>query len=144
MRENVSNVKEEKDQTTRPCHDSPSVSSVFETKRRKFMAYCGVGPLIAAKFKKFKWLKPHKSVNNNKKLKITPVYQFTLLIFLLLMFALANTAGCVVAFLALLIVVLCRMFSHHVCLELIRSAALEVAVSTGKRLLTSVRSHVSF
>ena len=31
MRENVSNVKEEKDQTTRPCHDSPSVSSVFKT-----------------------------------------------------------------------------------------------------------------
>ena len=74
VRENVSNVKEEKDQTTRPCHNSPSVSSVFETKRRKFMAYCGVGPLIAAKFKKFKWLKPHKSVNNNKKLKITPIY----------------------------------------------------------------------
>ena len=38
------------------------------------MAYCGVGPLFAAKFKKFKWLKPHKSVNNNKKLKITPIY----------------------------------------------------------------------
>ena len=74
VRENVSNVKEQKDQTTRPCHDSPSVSSVFETKRRKFMAYCGVGPLFAAKFKKFKWLKPHKSVNNNKKLKTTPIY----------------------------------------------------------------------
>ena len=46
--------------------------------------------------------------------------------------------------LALLLVVLCRMFSHHVCLEPIGSAALVVAVSTGKRLLTSVRPHVLF
>ena len=60
------------------------------------------------------------------------------------MFALANTAGCVVAFLALLIVVLCRMFSHHVCLEIMGYSALVVAVFTGKRLLASVRSHVRF
>ena len=43
-----------------------------------------------------------------------------------------------------LLVVRCRVFLHHVSLEVIRSVALEVAVSTGKRLLTSVRSHVSF
>ena len=62
------------------------------------------------------------------------------------MFALANTAGCVVAFLALLIVVLCRMFSHHVCLEIVRLITLVVVVSTVKRLLTitSARLHVSF
>ena len=60
------------------------------------------------------------------------------------MFALANTAGCVVSFLALLIVVLCRMFSHHICLEIVRLITLVVAVSTVKRLLTSVRLHVSF
>ena len=46
--------------------------------------------------------------------------------------------------LALLLVVLCRMFSHHVCLEVRRCGALVVAVSTGKGLLTSVRSHVIF
>ena len=39
--------------------------------------------------------------------------------------------------LALLLVVLCRMFSHHVCLEVRRCGALVVAVSTGKRLLSS-------
>ena len=44
--------------------------------------------------------------------------------------------------LALLFVVLCRMFSHRVYLEARRSVALVVAVITGKRLLTSVRSHV--
>ena len=58
------------------------------------------------------------------------------------MFALANTAGCVVAFLALLIVVLCRMFSLHVSLEMLGLIALVVAVITGKRLLPSVRSLV--
>ena len=46
--------------------------------------------------------------------------------------------------LTLLLAVLCRMFSHHVCLEAKRSGALVVAVFTGKRLLTSVRSHVIF
>ena len=46
--------------------------------------------------------------------------------------------------LALLLVVLCRVFFHHVFLESKRSSALVVAVSTGKRLLTSVRSHVLF
>ena len=46
--------------------------------------------------------------------------------------------------LALLIVVSSRMFSHHVYLEVRRCGALVVAVSAGKRLLTSVRSHVLF
>ena len=36
------------------------------------------------------------------------------------------------------------MFSHHVFLDVIRSAALVVAMSTGKRLLTSVRPQVLF
>ena len=43
-----------------------------------------------------------------------------------------------------LLLVLCRMFLHHVCLEGIGSGAHGVAVVTGKRLLTSVCSHVSF
>ena len=46
--------------------------------------------------------------------------------------------------LALLIVVLCGLFSHHVCLEIRGLSALVVAVSTGKGFLTSVRSHVIF
>ena len=46
--------------------------------------------------------------------------------------------------LVLLLVILSRVFLCHVRLEAIRSAALVVAVSTGKRLLTSVRSHVIF
>ena len=44
----------------------------------------------------------------------------------------------------LLLVVLCRMFSHHVFLEVSRCGALVAAVITGKRLLASVRSHVLF
>ena len=60
------------------------------------------------------------------------------------MFALANTAGCVVTFLALLIVVLCRMFFHHVSLEISGLSGLVVAVITAKGLLTSVRSRVIF
>ena len=46
--------------------------------------------------------------------------------------------------LALLLFVLRRMFFHHVSLEIRGLSALVVAVSTGKGLLTSVRSHVSF
>ena len=46
--------------------------------------------------------------------------------------------------LALLLGILQRMFLCHVRLEVIRSAALVVAVFTGKRLLTSVGSHVLF
>ena len=49
-----------------------------------------------------------------------------------------------VSILVLLLVVLSRMFSHHMYLEARRCCALVVAVFTGKRLLTSVRSHVSF
>ena len=45
---------------------------------------------------------------------------------------------------ALLLVVLCRMFFHHMSLEMRISAALVVAVVAGKGLLTSVRAHVSF
>ena len=55
-----------------------------------------------------------------------------------------NSACSLVSILALLLVVLRRMFFHHVCLEVKRSVALVVAVSTGKRLLTSVRSQVIF
>ena len=50
--------------------------------------------------------------------------------------------GFIVPILALLLVVLCRMFFHHVCLEIRGLSALVVAVVTGKWLLTSVRSHV--
>ena len=58
------------------------------------------------------------------------------------MFALANSPCSLVSVFALLLVVPCRMFLHHVFLDVIRSAALVVAMSTGKRLLTSVRPHV--
>ena len=58
------------------------------------------------------------------------------------MFAFANSACPLLSILVLLLFVLGRMFSHHVSLEVRRSAALVVAVSTGKRLLTSVCSHV--
>ena len=44
----------------------------------------------------------------------------------------------------LLLVVLPRMFSHHVYLEMVGSIGLVVAVFTGKRLLTSVRPYVLF
>ena len=54
-----------------------------------------------------------------------------------------ENAGILVSILALLLVVR-RMFSHHMSLEAGRCGALVVAVFTGKRLLTSVRSHVSF
>ena len=60
------------------------------------------------------------------------------------MFAFANSAGFLVSLLAILLVVLDRMFLHHVCLEMIGSIALVVAAFTGKRLLPGVRSHVSF
>ena len=60
------------------------------------------------------------------------------------MLAFANGACSLVSMLPLLLFVLCRMFSHHVSLEAIRSAALVVAVITGKRLLASVRSNVLF
>ena len=60
------------------------------------------------------------------------------------MFAFANSAGFLVSLLALLLVVLGRMFLHHVCLEMIGSIALVVAAFTGKGLLTSVRSNVLF
>ena len=44
--------------------------------------------------------------------------------------------------LALLLFVPCRMFSHHVSLEMVGPVGLVVAVFTGKRLLASVRSYV--
>ena len=60
------------------------------------------------------------------------------------MFAFANSPCSLVSILALLLIVLSRMFSHPVCLEKEGSVALVVAVFTGKRLLPSVRSHVLF
>ena len=60
------------------------------------------------------------------------------------MFAFAKGACSFASFLALLVVVLSGMFFHHMFLEVRRSVALVVAVSTGKRLLTSVRSQVLF
>ena len=59
------------------------------------------------------------------------------------MFAFVKSAGFLVSILALLLVVR-RMFSHHMSLEARRCGAHVVAVFTGKRLLTSVRSHVLF
>ena len=55
-----------------------------------------------------------------------------------------NSACYLVSILALLLVVLSRMFSHHVSLEMLGSVGLVVAVIAGKGLLTSVRLHVSF
>ena len=57
---------------------------------------------------------------------------------------LANSPYSLVTILALLLFVFGRMFFHQVYLETRRSGALVVAVFTGKRLLSSVRSHVSF
>ena len=63
---------------------------------------------------------------------------------LLYMFAFANSPCSLVSILALLLVVLWRMFSHHMYLKARRCGALLVAAFTGKRLLTSVRPQVSF
>ena len=65
------------------------------------------------------------------------------------MFAFANSVSilalfCCLGLLALLLIVLSRVFSQHVSLEVGRCGALVVAVVTGKRLLTSVCSHVIF
>ena len=65
------------------------------------------------------------------------------------MFAFANSVSilalfCCLGLLALLLIFLSRVFYQHVSLEVGRCDAHVVAVSTGKRLLTSVRSHVSF
>ena len=60
------------------------------------------------------------------------------------MLAFIKGACSFVSILALLLVVLFRMFSHHVSLEARRSVGLVVALSTGKRLLTCVRSVVFF
>ena len=54
------------------------------------------------------------------------------------MFALANSSCSVVPILALLLFLLCGMFSLHVSLEMIGSVALGVAVFTG------MCSHVIF
>ena len=59
------------------------------------------------------------------------------------MFVVAKSACCLVSLITLLLV-LCRMFLQHVCLEGIGSGAHVVAVVTSKGLLTSVRSHVAF
>ena len=60
------------------------------------------------------------------------------------MFALEIVHDLLSLLLALLLVVLCGMFLHHVSLEMIRSVALVVTVVTAIRLLTSVRLHVLF
>ena len=60
------------------------------------------------------------------------------------MFAFANSVGSLVSMMTILLVVLPRMFSHHVQLDMVGLIALVVAKSTGKGLLTSVPSHVSF
>ena len=67
---------------------------------------------------------------------------FTTLRFLCV--CLENIAYSLLSLLPLLLVVLRRMFSHYVYLEIRGLSALVVAVITGKRLLTSVRSHVYF
>ena len=59
------------------------------------------------------------------------------------MIAFVKSAGFLVSILALLLVAR-RMFSHYMSLEARRCGTLVVAVFTDKRLLTSVRSHVSF
>ena len=58
------------------------------------------------------------------------------------MLVFANSACSLVSILPLLLVVLWRMFSHHVYLEARRSVALLVAVFTGKRPATRMRAHV--
>ena len=58
------------------------------------------------------------------------------------MFAFSNGTCSLASILPLLLIVPCRMFSHHVALEMMGSVALVVAVITGKRLLPSVRSRV--
>jgi len=55
-----------------------------------------------------------------------------------------NSACSLVSILVVLLVDLCRMFFHHMSLEIRGLSALVVAMRTGKRLLTSVRSHVQF
>ena len=60
------------------------------------------------------------------------------------MFAIVNSEGFLVSTLALLLVVVRRMFSPEVYLEVRRCGALEVAVSARKRLLPVVPSQVMF
>ena len=60
------------------------------------------------------------------------------------MFAFANSAGFLVRILALLLIVVRRMFSHHVFFKARRLSALVATVFTGKRLFPGVRSHVLF
>ena len=60
------------------------------------------------------------------------------------MFAFASSACFLVSILALLLVFLCKMFFRHVSLEMRGCGAIVVALSAGKGLLTSVRSHVIF
>ena len=60
------------------------------------------------------------------------------------MLTITKSACSLVSILALLLVVLFRMFFHRVSLEMRGLSALVVALSTGKRLLTSVGSRVIF
>ena len=60
------------------------------------------------------------------------------------MVAFANSAASLVSVIALLLFVMCRVFSHRVSLDIIRLIAIVVTVFTGKGLLTSMRSRVFF
>ena len=60
------------------------------------------------------------------------------------MFALEIVHDLLSLLLALLLVVLCGMFLHHVSREMIRSVAIVVAVVKSKRLLARVRLQVFF
>ena len=110
---NVGMIKEERDQT-KTCHD------FHVTKWWKIMAYCGVRSLITAKFIFYVYFtKMGMLLNDESHIKVSTIkkyklHQFTSLIFLLWMFALANSACCLISILSLLLVVLSRMFSHHV------------------------------
>ena len=83
--------------------------------------------------------RPAESKNNKKN---TNSRNLSIPIYLLKVFSLTNFASSLVSLLALLLIVLGRMFLHYVYLEMIRSLALVVAFSTGKRLLPSVCPHV--
>ena len=85
-----------------------------------------------------------KVINSVKKIKTIQITSFNSSYTPLLNICLANSPYSLVTILALLLIVLCRMFFHLVFLEMRGLSALIVTVSTAKGLLTSVRSHVLF
>ena len=115
------------------------ISIWFSTNDEKIIAYSDYCKVYFDVYFTKKKKGRHNIVNNNEKIyKLCPV---TLPIILLYMFPFVNSAGFLVSILALLLVVR-RMFSHHVSLEARRCGALVNTVVTGKRLLISVRSRV--